>query len=121
MLAGKILARVGPISRFRSAAAFASFTGTAPIEVSSGELVRHRLSRAGDRGLNHALHVTALTQIQGRTPRRAHYQRKRAEGKSQKEAMRCLERRLSDVIYRRLRVDATAGEAGPRGHARAAA
>jgi transposase len=121
VLAGKILARVGPINRFRSEAAFASFTGTAPIEVSSGEVVRHRLSRAGDRGLNHALHMMALTQLQGRTPGRAYYQRKRAEGKSHKEAMRCLKRRLSDVVYRRLRADATAAEAGPGGHPRAAA
>ncbi len=121
VLAGKILARVGSINRFRSEAAFASFTGTAPIEVSSGEVVRHRLSRAGDRGLNHALHMMALTQLQGRTPGRAYYQRKRAEGKSHKEAMRCLKRRLSDVVYRRLRADATAAEAGPGGHPRAAA
>jgi transposase len=49
LLAGKILARVGTITRFRSAAAFATFNGTAPIEVSSGDVVRHRLSRAGDR------------------------------------------------------------------------
>jgi transposase len=121
VLAGKILARVGPISRFRSEAAFASFTGAAPIEVSSGDVVRHRLSRAGDRGLNHALHMMALTQIQGRTAGRAYYQRKRAEGKSHKEAMRCLKRRLSDVVYRRLCTDATAAKAGPGGHPRAAA
>ncbi|MQA12596.1 MAG: IS110 family transposase [Pseudonocardiaceae bacterium] len=113
VLAGKILARVGPTSRFRSASAFASFTGTAPIEVSSGEVVRHRLSRAGDRGLNHALHMMALTQIQGRTSGRAYYQRKRAEGKSHKEAMRCLKRRLSDVVYRRLRADNLHAEADP--------
>lgn len=121
VLAGKILARVGPPSRFRSAAAFASFTGTAPIEVSSGEVVRHRLSRAGDRGLNHALHMMALTQIQGRTEGRAYYQRKRAGGKSHKEAMRCLKRKLSDVVYRRLRDDARAVETDPGGQPRAAA
>lgn len=121
VLAGKILARVGPTRRFRSAAAFASFTGTAPLEVSSGEVVRHRLSRAGDRGLNHALHMMALTQIQGRTHGRAYYQRKRAEGKSHKEAMRCLKRRLPDVVYRRLRADALNTEADPGGHPRAAA
>jgi transposase len=63
MLAGKILARVGAIHRFGSAAAFASYTGTAPIAVSSGDVVRHRLSRAGDRQLNYALHVMAITQI----------------------------------------------------------
>jgi transposase len=58
---GKILARVGDVGRFRSAAAFASYTGTAPIEVSSGDVVRHRLSRAGDRQLNCCLHVMAIT------------------------------------------------------------
>ena len=68
LTAGKILGRVGTIDRFRSAAAFASYTGTAPIETSSGDVVRQRLSRAGDRQLNLCLHVMALTQS-GRTPR----------------------------------------------------
>ena len=63
LTAGKILGRVGDVSRFRSAAAFASYTGTAPIEVSSGEVVRHRLSRAGDRQLNFCLHVMAIAQV----------------------------------------------------------
>ena len=120
VLAGKILARVGPATRFRSAAAFASFTGTAPIEISSGEVIRHRLSRAGDRGLTHALHMMALTQIQGRTDGRVYYQRKRAEGKSHKEAMRYLKRRLSDVVYRQLRADTRNVKANPGGHPRAA-
>src|SRR5690242_1817555 len=86
LLAGKILARVGDISRFRSAAAFASYTGTAPIEVSSGDVVRHRLSRAGDRQLNCCLHTMAITQLQRDCPGRAYYLRKRASGKSHKEA-----------------------------------
>jgi transposase len=68
LTAGKILGRVGDVSRFRSAAAFASYTGTAPIEVSSGEVVRHRLSRAGDRQLNFCLHVMAIAQIRHDTP-----------------------------------------------------
>jgi transposase len=114
MLAGKILARVGAIHRFGSAAAFASYTGTAPIAVSSGDVVRHRLSRAGDRQLNYALHVMAITQIRHDTPGRAYYERKRAAGKSHKEALRCLKRRLSDVVYRQLVRDAKA--AGPGGH-----
>lgn len=114
MLAGKILARVGSIHRFGSAAAFASYTGTAPIAVSSGDVVRHRLSRAGDRQLNYALHVMAITQIRHDTPGRAYYQRKRAVGKSHKEALRCLKRRLSDVVYRTMLRDAQA--AGPGGH-----
>ncbi|MFD6060204.1 transposase [Rhodococcus wratislaviensis] len=78
LTAGKILARVGSIHRFRSAAAFTSDTGTAPIEASSGDVVRHRLSRAGDRQLNCCLHTMAITQISRDTPGRAYYQRKRA-------------------------------------------
>ena len=100
MLAAKILARTGPIARFPSAAAFASYCGVAPIEVSSGDVVRHRLSRAGDRQLNYSLHVMALAHIRYDGPGRDYYQRKRAAGKSHKEAMRCLQRRLSDVVFR---------------------
>jgi transposase len=116
LTAGKILGRVGTITRFRSAAAFASDTGTAPIEVSSGDVVRHRLSRAGDRQLNYCLHVMALTQIRLNTPGRAYYLKKRSQGKGHKEAMRCLKRRLSDSVYRQLVRDATDMAAGPEGH-----
>jgi transposase len=105
VIAAKILARTGSITRFRSAAAFASFCGAAPIEVSSGDVVRHRLSRAGDRQLNYALHVMALAQIRYDGPGRSYYQRKRAAGKSHKEAMRCLKRRLADVVYRTMTND----------------
>jgi transposase len=115
--AGKILARVGDIRRFRSAAAFASYTGTAPIEVSSGDVVRHRLSRAGDRQLNCCLHTMAITQLQRDNPGRTYYQRKRAAGKSHKEALRCLKRRLSDTVYRCLIRDTDQQNgAGPGGH-----
>ena len=106
LTAGKILARTGDVSRFRSAAAFASYTGTAPIEVSSGDAVRHRLSRAGDRQLNCCLHIMATSQIQRDSPGRTYYLRKRAAGKGHKEAMRCLKRRLSDLVYRQLLHDA---------------
>lgn len=68
--AAKILARVGTIRRFRSAAAFASYNGTAPIAASSGDVTRHHLSRAGDRQLNCCLHTMAITQI-AQTPRGA--------------------------------------------------
>jgi transposase len=98
--AAKILARSGTVSRFRSASAFASYCGAAPIEVSSGDIQRHRLSRAGDRQLNYALHVMAMAQIKRATPGRVYYQGKRAAGKTHKEAMRCLKRRLADVVYR---------------------
>ena len=117
LTAGKILGPVGDITRFPSAAAFASYTGTAPIEVSSDDVVRHRLSRAGDRQLNFCLHIMAITQIRRDTPGRAYYQRKRAAGKSHKEALRCLKRRLSDTVYRHLQREARARSAtGPGGH-----
>ena len=121
LTAGKILGRVGTIYCFRSAAAFATYTGTAPIGVSSGDVIRHRLSRAGDRQLNLCLHVMALAQIRQDTPGRAYHLRKRSLGKSHKEAMRCLKRRLSDVVYRQLlRHDVNRLEAGPGGHSGAA-
>jgi transposase len=120
LIAGRILGRVGDVGRFRSAAAFASYTGTAPIEVSSGDVVRHRLSRAGDRQLNMCLHVMAITRVRQNTPGRAYYLRKRSEGKSHKEAMRCLKRRLSDLVYRQLIRDAEKRKAGSGGHSGAA-
>jgi transposase len=116
LTAGKIIGRVGDITRFRSPAAFASYTGTAPIEVSSGDVVRHRLSRAGDRQLNYCLHVVAITQLRHDCPGRDYYLRKRASGKGHKEALRCLKRRLSDVVYRQLLRDAEGSQAAsPRG------
>jgi transposase len=72
---------------------------TAPIDASSGEQVRHRLSRAGNRRINHALHMMAVTQIRyPGTPGRLYYERKWREGKTPKEALRCLKRRLSDLV-----------------------
>ena len=91
LTAGKILGRIGDVRRFRSAAAFASYTGTAPIEVSSGEVVRHRLSRAGERQLNFCLHVMALAQVRHDTPGRAYYLRKRSEGKKSQRSHALLE------------------------------
>jgi transposase len=105
VLAAKLLGEVGDVGRFASKARFASYTGTAPIEASSGEVVRHRLSRAGNRQLNHALHLMAICQIGHDTAGRAYYQRKLSEGKSSREALRCLKRRLSDVVYQRLLTD----------------
>jgi transposase len=118
LTAGKILSRVGNIDRFRSAAAFASYTGTAPIEVSSGDVVRHRLSRAGDRQLNACLHIMAVVQIRCHPDGKAYYQRKRSEGKSSKEALRCLKRRLSDQVYKAMTRDAEKRGPGadPGGH-----
>jgi transposase len=113
VVAAKILARTGPVTRFPSTAAFASYCGVAPIEVSSGDVVRHRLSRAGDRQLNYALHVMALAQIRYDGPGRSYYQRKRGAGKSHKEAMRCLKRRLADVVYRTMINDSVSSLTAP--------
>jgi len=104
--AAKIVARVCAVHRFHSADAFATYTGTAPIAASSGDVTRHRLSRAGDRQLNCCLHTMAISQIARDTPGRDYYRRKRAAGKSHREALRCLKRRLSDVVYRQLIRDA---------------
>jgi transposase len=105
--AGRILAETGDISRFATKDKFASYNGTAPIDVSSGDQVRHRLSRAGNRRINHALHMMAVTQIRYPwTDGRRSCERKRTEGKTPKEALRCLKRRLSDQVYRQLVRDA---------------
>lgn len=115
VIAGRILAEVETIDRFPTKDHFASYNGTAPIDASSGEQVRHRLSRAGNRRINHALHMMAVTQIrQPDSPGRDYYERKRREGKTTKEALRCLKRRLSDVVYRQLLAD-RAGRIDPCG------
>jgi transposase len=118
--AARILADVGDVARFADRNRFASWTGTAPLEASSGEQVRHRLSRAGNRRMNHVLHIAAIVQLRHETEGRAYYRRKRAAGKTSMEALRCLKRRLSDVIYRQLLADAQRHqpreEAGPGGH-----
>ena len=106
VIAGRILAEVGDVARFATKDAFASYNGTAPIDVSSGDQVRHRLSRAGNRRISHALHMMAVTQIRyPATPGRRYYERKRCEGKTPKEALRCLKRRLSDLVYYQLITD----------------
>jgi transposase len=106
VIAGRILAETGDISRFASKDAFASYNGTAPIDVSSGDQIRHRLSRAGNRRINHALHMMAVTQIRYPTSTgRQYYERKRKEGKTPKEALRCLKRRLSDLVYYQMLAD----------------
>ena len=100
-----ILGEVGNIARFTTRDQFASYAGTAPLSVSSGDHNRHRLSRAGNRQLNSAIHIAAITQIRNQTPGRVYYQRKRDEGKSPREALRCLKRRITDAIWRQLRID----------------
>jgi transposase len=84
-------------------------TTAPPIEASSGPRSRHRLNPRGNRKLNHALHVAAVTQVRHDTQGRAYYQRKIADGKSKKEALRALKRRISDAIWRQLQVDLARG------------
>jgi transposase len=105
IVAGRILAEVVDVRRYRSRHAFAAANGTAPIPASSGQTVRVRLNRGGNRQLNRMLYVIALSQIRTETPGRDYYRRKRSEGKTRAEAMRCLKRRLSDVVYRLLIAD----------------
>lgn len=108
--AARILADVGDVTRFTDRNRFASWTGTAPLDASSGEQIRHRLSRAGNRKMNHMLHMAATTQIRLDTQGRAYYRRKRAAGKTHLEALRCLKRRISDAVYRQLLADAQVAE-----------
>ena len=106
VVAARILADVGDVTRFADRNRFASWTGTAPLDASSGEQNRHRLSRAGNRRMNHMIHIAAVTQIRLDTEGRTYYRRKRAAGKKPMEAMRCLKRRISDAVYRQLVADA---------------
>ena len=101
--AARLLGDIGDVSRFPTRGHFASWNGTAPLDASSGEQTRHRLSRAGNRKINRALHIMAVVQLRhpGIDGRR-YYDRRVAEGKTPMEAMRALKRRLSDVVYRQL-------------------
>jgi transposase len=97
----------GDPTRFTTASRYAAYTGTAPVEFSSGGRITHRLSRRGNRRLNHAIHIAAIVQIRNRhSPGRRYYERKLAEGKTPREAIRALKRRLSDVVWRHLTADA---------------
>jgi transposase len=115
--AGRFIGRTGRPSRFPNSASFASYAGAAPIEIASADKARHRLSRSGDRQLNAALHTVAITQI--RTPgSRGHtyYNAKIAEGKTAREARRCLKRRLADHIWRTMITDEQHVTTSPGGH-----
>jgi transposase len=107
IVAAYLIGHTGDIRRFPSAGHYARYNATAPIEASSGPKTRHRLNPNGNRQLNHAIHIAALGQISHDTPGRVYYLRKQTEGKSRKEAMRCLKRRISDAVYQRLRADST--------------
>jgi len=105
IVAAFLIGYTGDPTRFASADHYAAYNGTAPIEVSSAGNTRHRLSLRGNRKLNHAIHIAAVTQIRNNTPGRIYYDKKRAEGKTKKEALRALKRRISDAVYRRLVAD----------------
>jgi transposase len=101
--AAKLLCEIGPIARFRSDAQLARHAGVAPLEASSGKQRRHRLDRGGNRQLNCALHRIAITQGRVHPPARAYLERKQNEGKSRREAIRCLKRQLARTIYTTLK------------------
>ncbi len=106
VVAGLLIGYTGDVSRFPTKHHYATYNGTAPIEASSGSRKRHRLNPRGNRMLNHALHLIAITQLRyPDTAGRVFYERKLAEGKTKKEAIRALKRRLSDVVYRHLVAD----------------
>ncbi len=100
-----LIGYTGDIGRFASQGHYAAYNGTAPIEMSSGGKKRHRLPMRGNRVLNHAIHMAAVTQIRHDTRGRVYYNRKQAEGKTKKEAPRALKRRISDTVYQQLVTD----------------
>lgn len=114
--AARLLVEVGDITRFPNKAHFASWNGTAPIDASSGDQVRHRLSRGGNRQINRVLHIMARVQMRNPGEGRTYYDRKRADGKGPMEAMRCVKRRLSDIVFQQMLNDAiTHSVTGPGG------
>jgi transposase len=103
--AATIIGYTGDITRFPTRGHYATYNATAPIEASSGGHTRHRLNPRGNRTLNHAIHIAAVTQLRHDTPGRIYYDKKIAEGKTPKEATRALKRRISDAIYKQLTID----------------
>jgi len=118
--AARLLVEVGDITRFPDKNHFGSWTGTAPIDASSGDNVRHRLSRGGNRQINRVLHIMATVQLRNPTEGRDYFDRSKARGKTSNESMRLLKRRLSDIVYRTMVNDAArhiaAGPGGQQGN-----
>ena len=108
LTAAELLAEVGDASRYRTKAQFAMANGTAPLAASSGRTDRHRLNRGGNRQLNRIIHFVALTQSRDGAGH-AYYEKKKAEGKNKREALRCLKRRISDRIFNILRAHSAGG------------
>jgi transposase len=117
VITATVIGEVGDVARFRDRHQFASYNGTAPDDKDSAGRPVHCVNLKGNRRLNHAIHMAAITQIRNRrSPGRAYYDRKLAEGKTKKESLRCLKRRISDVVYRQLVADAERqAKAGPGG------
>lgn len=111
--AAKIVGIVGNVDRFTTAARFAAYAGVAPLEASSGDRQRHRLSRRGNRQLNRTLHIIAVVQRRDFRRAQAYLARKTSEGKSRKEALRALKRQLANVVYRLLQEDARLRQRSP--------
>ena len=108
VIACYLIGFTGDVGRFASRDQYAAYNGTAPVERSSGGRVVHRLSQRGNRRLNHALHLAAICQIrQTHSQGRAYFDRKVADGKTKKEALRALKRQISNTVYRQLLIDAT--------------
>lgn len=105
LTAAKLVGETAGIGRFRSKAAFARHNGSAPVPVSSGNTVRHRLSRGGNRQLNVALHRIAITQMRRPGPGQVYFDHRRSAGDTKTEAIRALRRRISDEVFRRMRDD----------------
>jgi transposase len=102
-----LIGHAGDVSRFGNRDRFAAYNGTAPVEFSSGGRTVHRLSQRGNRQLNHALHMVAICQLrQPHSDGRAYFDRRVAEGKTNKEAIRSLKRQISHAVYRQLVADA---------------
>jgi hypothetical protein len=107
IVAATVLGDVGDIYRFATRDHFAAYNGTAPVEASSGEHTVYRLSRRGNRQLNHVIHMAALSQIRyPHTVGRSYYDRKLAEGMKHKRALRALKRKISDALYASMITDA---------------
>jgi transposase len=120
VITATIIGEVGDVVRFRDRHQFASYNGTAPDDKGSAGRPVHCVNLKGNRRINHAIHMVAITQIRNRhSPGRGYYDRKLAEGKTKKEALRCLKRRISDIVFRQLAADAeqqtTAGPGGQAG------
>jgi len=120
VIAGTIAGDVGDVARYPGRDHFASYNGTAPVEVSSGNRKTRRLSLRGNRRINHAIHMAAITQLRHKHSQgRAYYDKKVADGKTRKEALRSLKRKISDSIFAASRPTparpATARTKGPGG------